>query len=80
MASRAFLSSLKKGQILHAVVEDISSTTGVLLNFQGDLLRISNLTGQMISKGQSIRLQVRNLSPLEFQVFDTQNNRFLRTV
>ncbi|MDG0816930.1 hypothetical protein [Bdellovibrio svalbardensis] len=80
MASKAFLTSLKKGQILHAQVEDISSVTGILLNFQGDLLRISNLTGQMISKGQSIRLQVMSLEPLQFQVFNSHSTRFQRVV
>lgn len=80
MASRAFLNSLKKDQILHAKVEEISSVTGILLNFQGDLLRISNLTGQIISKGQSIRLQVISLQPLQFQVFDSHSSRFQRVV
>lgn len=80
MASKAFLTSLKKGQILHATVEDVSSLTGILLNFQGDLLRISNLTGQIISKGQGVRLQVMNLDPLQFQVFDASSAKFQRVV
>ena len=80
MATAAFLNSLKKGQILRAVVEDISSATGVLLNFHGDLLRISNFSGQQISKGQNVTLQVTSVDPLRFQVFDSRSPRFERVV
>lgn len=78
MATQAFFRSLKKGQVLRAKVEDISSITGILLNFDGDLLRISNLTGSMIAKGQMIQLQVRSVDPLEFQVFSVSSPRFER--
>lgn len=72
--------SLEKGRILTAVVEDISSTTGILLNFNGDLLRISNLTGQQIEKGQTLKLQVKSTAPLEFQIFDVRSPKFFRSI
>ena len=80
MASAAFLRSLKKGQILNARVEDITPAEGLLCNFEGQLLRISNHSGLGIVKGQAIKLQVTQTDPLSFQIFDPNSVRFSRTV
>ncbi|WP_415062196.1 hypothetical protein [Bdellovibrio sp.] len=80
MASGAFLKSLQKGQILHAVVEEVTSSTEALCNFHGELLLISNHTGQTLKRNDPIRLQVKQVDPLQFQVFDPRNLKFERVV
>lgn len=80
MASVSFIRSLKKGLILKAVVEEVTSATSALCNFQGELLLISNHTGQKLKVGDPISLQVLSVSPLQFQVFDSKTSRFQRVV
>lgn len=80
MASQSFLRALKKGQILHANVEEVTSSTEVLCNFQGELLLIFNHTGRLIKRNDPITLQVTNLSPLQFQIFDPGSKKFQRVV
>ncbi len=80
MASQSFIKSLKKGLILKAVVEEVTSPTSALCNFQGELLLISNHTGQRLKVGDPIALQVRSVNPLQFQVFDSKSSRFERVV
>lgn len=80
MASRAFLSSLEKGRILPAVVEEVMSATEVLCNFQGELLLIYNHTGGTFKKGDPVRLQVQSVNPLRFQVFASGIGKFQRVV
>lgn len=80
MASRAFLQSLEKGQILRAQVEEVTSVTEALCSFQGELLLISNHTGQVFKKGDPITLQVKSVTPLQFQVFDSRRTKFQRVV
>lgn len=80
MASYSFIKSLKKGLILKAVVEEVTSTTSALCNFQGDLLLVSNHTGKPLKVGDPIALQVLSISPLQFQIFDSKSSRFQRVV
>ena len=80
MASQSFLRSLKKGQILHANVEEVTSSTEVLCNFQGELLLIFNHTGRLIKRNDPITLQVKSLSPLQFQIFSPGTTKFQRVV
>lgn len=80
MASRSFIQSLKKGQILLARVEEVNSGTETLCNFVGELLLVSNHTGQVFKKGDPIKLQVRSLDPLQFHIFDSRSSKFERVV
>lgn len=80
MATKAFLNSLEKGQILRAMVEDVTSNTELLCNFQGELLLIANHTGIKFKKGDPIRLQVKSVDPLRFQIFGLRNLRFERVI
>ncbi|AFY00305.1 hypothetical protein Bdt_0597 [Bdellovibrio bacteriovorus str. Tiberius] len=80
MASRAFLKSLEKGQILHAQVEEVTSPTELLCNFQGELLLIFNHTGSGFKKNDPISLQVLSINPLRFQVFSPSSPKFQRVV
>lgn len=80
MASSSFLKSLERGQILTAVVEEVSSQTELLCNFQGELLLIFNRTGSPVKKGDPIRLQVQSVNPLRFEVFSSSSHKFQRVV
>ncbi|WP_413586356.1 hypothetical protein [Bdellovibrio sp. HCB274] len=80
MASEAFLKTLTKGQILHAIVEEKQSGRDVLCSFNGYLLRIANHSGQPMDKGQTVRVQIRCTDPLEFQIFDPNTIKFERVI
>lgn len=80
MASRSFVKSLEKDQILRARVEEVSSSTELLCNFHGELLLIFNSTGQVFKVGDAISLQVMSVSPLRFQIFNPASAKFQRVV
>lgn len=80
MASLSFIKSLQKGQILRATVEESTSATEALCNFQGELLLIFNHTGQAFKKGDPVRLQVVSIHPLRFHIFDSRKTKFERVV
>ena len=73
-----FLNQLEKGQILIATIDEVLSATEMICAIQGQLLRIQNRSGQLLRKGEPIRLQVINLQPLQFQVFDEKGPSFRR--
>ncbi len=78
MASRAFLKSLEKGQILRATVEEVQSAQ-LLCNFQGELLLVGNHTGKSFKKEDPISLQVLRTDPLQFQIF-SDSKQFQRVI
>lgn len=78
MASRAFLRSLEKGQVLHAKVEEVQSSQ-LLCNFHGELLLVGNHTGRKFEQGEPISLQVLHINPLQFQIF-SKHGQFQRVV
>lgn len=78
MARNDFFKKLEKGQILSARIEEVISSTEAICDFQGDLLRVANHTGADLRKGEAIRLQIKNVEPLEFQTFDPKNLKFDR--
>ena len=80
MAGKQFFKKLEKGQIHYATVEEVLSPTEAICNFYGDLLRIANHTGLEMHHGSQVRLQIKNLEPLEFQVFDPRSLKFERVV
>ena len=80
MASRAFLQSLEKNQILRARVEDVTSPTEALVDFHGELLLIANNTGQKLKPGDPITLQVQSINPLKFHIFNPLGVKFQRVV
>lgn len=80
MASQKFLRSLEKDQILRARVEEVTSPTEALCNFQGELLLISNYSGRLLKVGDPITLQVVSVTPLRFQVFESGLTKFQRVV
>lgn len=73
MASRAFLRSLKKGQILKAKIEEVQSSQ-LLCNFEGELLLVGNHTGKSFKKEEPVFLQVISSDPLQFQIFSNSGS------
>lgn len=78
MASRTFLKSLQKGQILQAQVEEVQAAQ-LLCNFEGELLLVGNHTGRLFQRHEPISLQVLQTDPLRFQIF-SKNRSFQRVV
>ncbi|XGC81397.1 hypothetical protein ACES2L_02720 [Bdellovibrio bacteriovorus] len=66
------MKSLKKGQILKAKVEEVTSPTSALCNFQGELLLIANHTGKPLQVNDPITLQVVSVNPLQFEIFNSR--------
>lgn len=63
--------NLKVGQRVSARVEDLLPEGEILASFQGDLLRIRNVTGRRFTIGQNVSLQVMAVQPLKFQLVKT---------
>ncbi len=80
MARTEFFKALEKGQIHAATIEEVLSFKEAICSFRGELLRVANHTAVDMKVGDVIRLQIKNLEPLEFQVFDTRSLRFERVV
>jgi len=62
------LTQFKVGQMVQAEVLEKMSSKEFIVNFQGDLVRVANQTGQKIQKGQTVNLIVRSLQPLSFSL------------
>lgn len=68
--------SFKVGQRVFARVEEVVSKTSLIVNFNGDLLRLENHTGRRIVEDEMIELEIRAVEPLRFQlVSTTRTNR-----
>jgi hypothetical protein len=63
-----YIPEIKIGQIVEGTVEEVISSQYLIINFYGDLIRAKNSTQRHFQKGDSIRLEVTGLNPLEFQV------------
>lgn len=59
---------LQRGQIVNGEVVDILSHNEVIVNFRGDLVRVSNQSGQIMEIGQILKLKVTSVHPLSFQL------------
>lgn len=60
---------LQRGEIVWAVVEEVHSSTEMLCSFEGKLLLLSNQSRQVFKPGDRVKLQVRVVEPLSFQIF-----------
>lgn len=65
---------LKLEQKVWALVEEIISTD-LIVNFQGDLIRVGNQSGRRFRPGQRIQLKVIAISPLSFQLLESRQSR-----
>lgn len=62
------LPQLKIGDCLPAQVEEILSPNEMIVNFNGDLIRVSNQSEKTFHAGQEIRLRVVQVKPLSFRL------------
>lgn len=78
MATKAFLSSLKRDQIFQGRIEVVLSQKDVVCNIDGNLLQVENHTGAPMARGTEITLQVESVEPLRLSIFSEK--RFKRVV
>ncbi|AHI04943.1 hypothetical protein BDW_02165 [Bdellovibrio bacteriovorus W] len=60
---------LQRGEIVWAIVEEVHSSTEMLCSFEGKLLLLSNQSRRVFKPGDRVKLQVRAVEPLSFQIF-----------
>ena len=68
MISSSTIKSLKKGQKVEGKVNEVLPGGDVIVSFAGELLRLSNQTGVQFKNNESITLEVRQVSPIQFQI------------
>ncbi len=71
------LSRLKIGDLVSAEVVELAAGHDLIVNFQGDLIRVSNKTPDLFALGQKINLKVIRLRPLGFQLLSNRNGKGL---
>lgn len=62
---------LKLDQKVWALVEELMNSD-LIVNFQGDLIRVGNQSGRRFRPGQRIQLKVASISPLSFQLLESR--------
>lgn len=60
---------LKMNQLVWALVEELISDD-LIVNFQGDLIRVANQSGRRFRPGQRIQLKVVAIEPLGFKLLE----------
>lgn len=70
------ISTLKVGQRIWAVSEEIMPGGEILANFEGDLLRVKNMSDRLLRPGQRIQLKVESLHPLRFSLCEPRRLKF----
>ena len=65
---RPHLRSLKKGQEVWAIVDEILARDEVIINFSGDLIRVQNKTEKNFRVGMRVLLQVHGVAPLKLKL------------
>lgn len=66
------LRSLRPGQTVWAVVDEVIALGEIVVNFNGDLLRVKNESDRIFRVGTRIRLQVESVYPLAFKVLSNK--------
>ena len=61
---------LRIGQKVWATVEELLEKDQLLVNFEGDILRVTNFSQRRFRSGQRIQLHVEGLSPLQFRLVE----------
>ncbi len=70
------VASLKQGQKVWATCEEARANHEILVNFEGDLLRVQNLSDRQIRVGQRIQLLVETVYPLKFRLVEAKRLQF----
>jgi hypothetical protein len=66
------LPHLKIDEKVWATIEETQANNELLVNFHGDLVRVTNASGRKFRPGQRIQLKVTSLDPLGFQLLETR--------
>lgn len=61
---------LKLDHKVWALVEEVNGTN-LIINFQGDLIRVGNQAGKRFRPGQRIQLLVVSIQPLGFKLIES---------
>lgn len=70
------LRNLKVGESLHGRVEEMLANGEILINFEGDLLRVQNQTDRRFQTGDFVKLIIKAVNPIRFQLLpDSQEMR-----
>ncbi len=67
---KSMVSDLRIGQKVWAVVEETLAGNELLINFNGDLVRVQNQSSKLFKSGSRVQMEVRSLAPLTFRVLD----------
>lgn len=71
---KPFMRSLKKNQQVWGTVEENIALDELVINFQGDLVRVANHTGKKLRAGSRVLLSVEDLEPLKFRLLSPRSN------
>lgn len=63
---KTVIPTLKVGDHLQAEIIECLSSTELICSFEGDLLRVQNLSANSLKPGQQIHLRVLSTNPLKF--------------
>jgi hypothetical protein len=63
------LQGLKKGETILAYVSEVLPDHWLIMNYEGQLVRVLNQSGHNYKVNDPIKLMVKNTSPVEFQIF-----------
>lgn len=70
------MAKLYRGDQLKATVEEVISSTDLIVAVDGILYGVQNQTGSRLNRGDEIQLIVRRESPLEFQLLSREKENF----
>jgi hypothetical protein len=65
---------LKLDHKVWALVEEVNGTN-LIVNFQGDLIRVGNQSGKRFRPGQRIQLMVVSIQPLGFKLLESRETK-----
>ena len=65
---KSHVGSLKKNQLVWALVEEVIAQGEIIINFSGDLLRVKNQTDKTLRAGQRVKLRVEEVLPLKLSL------------
>ena len=71
------LNQVSIGQRLPATIEEVVSNKNFIINFQGDLIRVSNKASRVLKVGQQVELEITSIKPLGFRLIDGSRRRGL---
>lgn len=63
-----FFNRLNVGDVVEASVSEVLDDSQVIISLQGDLARAQNETPRVLKVGDSVRLRVSAVNPIQFRV------------